>query len=125
MDEQDNEPMLPTTIGDAGGPNCVLDRTVINEETLGNMTDMALSIFASACGKNRGAFVSDPPDGNTYSWYVNRQEKIITSSVGKYESVSARFCFLLFLLCCLCCCYCQLTLGEILSFPPFPRSLYH
>ncbi|KAL3913467.1 MAG: hypothetical protein SGILL_006478, partial [Bacillariaceae sp.] len=30
------------------------------------MDDIALSFFASACGKNRGAFVLDPPDGQTY-----------------------------------------------------------
>ena len=34
------------------------------------MQDIALSFFASACGKNRGAFVLDPPDGQTYGWYV-------------------------------------------------------
>ncbi|MGV2388352.1 MAG UNVERIFIED_CONTAM: hypothetical protein LVR29_08590 [Microcystis novacekii LVE1205-3] len=30
------------------------------------MTDIGLSIFAPLCGKNRGAFVLDPPDGGTY-----------------------------------------------------------
>ena len=45
---------------------CVLDPALVNPSTLQDMTDMGLSIFASACSKNRGAFVLDPPDGNTY-----------------------------------------------------------
>lgn len=49
---------------------CSLDPNVVNLETIGQMENIALSIFASACGKNRGAFVLDPPDGNTYGWYV-------------------------------------------------------
>ena len=45
---------------------CKLDRTVLNEQTVSSMDDMALSLFAALCGKNRGAFVLEPPDGNTY-----------------------------------------------------------
>ena len=48
-------------------PKCVIDRSVLNERTVTDMTDIGLSVFASACGKNRGAFVLDPPDGQTYS----------------------------------------------------------
>ena len=51
-------------------PKCSIDHAILNEETLPEMGDIALSFFASACGKNRGAFVSNPPDGNTYGWYV-------------------------------------------------------
>jgi len=47
-------------------PVCRIDSTVLNAETISDMKDIALSFFASACGKNRGAFVLDPPDGHTY-----------------------------------------------------------
>mmetsp|Transcript_9770 Transcript_9770/g.27088 ORF Transcript_9770/g.27088 Transcript_9770/m.27088 type:complete len:597 (+) Transcript_9770:139-1929(+) len=47
-------------------PTCSIDTHILNEETLPEMTNIALSFFASACGKNRGAFVLDPPDGQTY-----------------------------------------------------------
>jgi hypothetical protein len=45
---------------------CVLDRALINAETLPFVEDVGVSIFASACSKNRGAFVLDPPNGVTY-----------------------------------------------------------
>lgn len=45
---------------------CVLDDSILNEDTLPEMSDLALSIFASLCGRNRGAFVLSPPDGQTY-----------------------------------------------------------
>lgn len=45
---------------------CILDRSILNEETLPYLRDVGLSIYASACSKNRGAFVLDPPDGHTY-----------------------------------------------------------
>mmetsp|Transcript_27775 Transcript_27775/g.67591 ORF Transcript_27775/g.67591 Transcript_27775/m.67591 type:complete len:567 (-) Transcript_27775:88-1788(-) len=48
-------------------PKCVIDDAVLNPKTLKDMEDIALSFFASACGRNRGAFVLDPPDGKTYS----------------------------------------------------------
>eukprot|EP00804_Cyclotella_cryptica_P003516 CCRYP_002139-RA/>CCRYP_002139-RA protein AED:0.33 eAED:0.33 QI:190/1/1/1/1/1/3/1265/565 len=47
-------------------PTCTLDRDVLNENTVGKMDDLGLSIFAKLCGFNRGAFVMDPPDGKTY-----------------------------------------------------------
>ena len=46
--------------------SCVLDRELVNENTLHLLDDIGLSIFATACSKNRGAFVLDPPDGHTY-----------------------------------------------------------
>ena len=49
-------------------PNCIIDKKVLNEKTIYSMDDIALSFFASACGRNRGAFVLDPPNGETYSW---------------------------------------------------------
>lgn len=49
-------------------PKCIIDENVLNPETLEDMQNIALSFFASACGRNRGAFVLDPPDGHTYSW---------------------------------------------------------
>jgi hypothetical protein len=48
-------------------PKCVLDRSLVNSDTLPMMKDIGLSIFASACGKNRGAFVLHPSNGHTYS----------------------------------------------------------
>jgi hypothetical protein len=47
-------------------PKCVIDRTILNESTIAGMDDIGLSFFAKLCGNNRGAFVIDPPDGNTY-----------------------------------------------------------
>jgi hypothetical protein len=44
----------------------MIDRSVLNEDTVGRLTDMGLSIFAPLCGRNRGAFVLDPADGHTY-----------------------------------------------------------
>jgi hypothetical protein len=49
-------------------PKCAIDRHILNADTLPDMGDIGLSFFAAACGKNRGAWVVDPPDGNTYSW---------------------------------------------------------
>jgi hypothetical protein len=49
-------------------PKCIIDYDILNAQTLPEMHDIGLSFFASACGKNRGAFVLDPPDGNTYGW---------------------------------------------------------
>ena len=49
---------------------CKIDPDILNENSLQDMNDIGLSFFASVCGKNRGAFVLDPPDGNTYGWYV-------------------------------------------------------
>lgn len=43
---------------------CVLDPSVLNAQTVGNFTNLGLSIFAVLCGKNRGVFVQDH---STYS----------------------------------------------------------
>jgi len=53
--------------GPSTAPKCVIDDAVLNPKTLEDMEDIALSFFATACGRNRGAFVLDPPDGQTYS----------------------------------------------------------
>ena len=37
-------------------PKCILDRDVINSNTIGKMDDLGLSVFAKLCGSNRGAF---------------------------------------------------------------------
>ena len=47
-------------------PLCVIDRSILNEKTVGDLEDIGLSIFATTCGRNRGAFVIHPPDGHTY-----------------------------------------------------------
>ena len=47
---------------------CVLDRSVVNHDTIHKFTNIGLSIFAVLCGKNRGVFVTTDSDpGNTYS----------------------------------------------------------
>ena len=51
---------------DETSTRCILDRTVINDDTIESMSDVGLSLFATLCGRNRGAFVTDPPDGDTY-----------------------------------------------------------
>lgn len=55
-----------TITSSSSGSKCVIDRAVVNADTVGNMTDIGLSIFAPLCGRNRGAFVLDPTDGGTY-----------------------------------------------------------
>ena len=47
-------------------PTCTLDRDVLNEDTVSEMSDLGLSVFAALCGRSRGAFVLSPPDGRTY-----------------------------------------------------------
>jgi hypothetical protein len=49
------------------GPTCVLDESVLNAETVLEMTNIGLSIFAELCGRNRGFFVAVPNDRSTYS----------------------------------------------------------
>ena len=49
-------------------PSCRIDPDILNAKSIGDMADIGLSFFASVCGKNRGAFVLDPPDGQTYGW---------------------------------------------------------
>ena len=68
--DDETKDMLPSISTEATAPKCVLDSAVLNENTVSSLDDMGLSIFAVACGKNRGAFVLDPPDGHTYSWYA-------------------------------------------------------
>ncbi len=50
--------------------NCVIDRNVLNAENFGEFVgsegNIGLWVFAPLCGRNRGAFVLDPPDGHTY-----------------------------------------------------------
>lgn len=50
----------------AAPTTCIVDRDVLNEDTVGEMVDLGLAVFAKLCGANRGAFVLSPPDGNTY-----------------------------------------------------------
>lgn len=90
--DDENKDMLPSTSSAAksSSPKCVLDSAVLNESTVSSMQDMGLSVFAVACGKNRGAFVLDEPDGNTYSWYVETQ-KSTTSSRHQLPFISQRF----------------------------------
>lgn len=58
--------MSNLTIESNNHPTCILDRAILNENTVGEMDDLGLSVFAKLCGANRGAFVLDPPDGKTY-----------------------------------------------------------
>lgn len=50
-----------------GAVTCVLDQTVVNDKTIGDMADLGLSFFATLCGRNRGAFVLDTP-GDAHTW---------------------------------------------------------
>lgn len=40
---------------------------LVNPSTYLNYKDEISQIWGSSCGRNRGIFVSDPPDGHTYS----------------------------------------------------------
>jgi hypothetical protein len=91
-------------------PTCHIDRDILNKDTIGKMDDIALSFFASACGKNRGAFVVDPPDGHTYGWYVRCDETFaldITLFSCLTQNVFARRLLLLFLKPCISRKHCQ------------------
>mmetsp|Transcript_2911 Transcript_2911/g.6283 ORF Transcript_2911/g.6283 Transcript_2911/m.6283 type:complete len:128 (-) Transcript_2911:43-426(-) len=79
-------------------PTCSIDTHILNEETLPEMTNIALSFFASACGKNRGAFVLDPPDGQTYGWYVASLIMECVGCFGKRLSLIHPALFSFFLL---------------------------
>ena len=50
--------------------SCVVDRNVLNKHTFPRFAktegNIGLWIFSPLCGRNRGAFVLDPPDGHTY-----------------------------------------------------------
>jgi len=61
-----NNGFLKKDVTVRGAPTCVLDDRVVNARTLGNMTNIGLSFFANLCGRNRGAFVLNPSDGNTW-----------------------------------------------------------
>lgn len=60
--------MSVSSFSSVSAPSCRIDSDILSEKTIGEMDDIGLSFFASACGKNRGAFVLDPPDGHTYGW---------------------------------------------------------
>ena len=87
----------------SAAPSCHIDRDILHAATLHKMDDIALSFFASACGKNRGAFVLDPPDGQTYGWCVPDRclkrkttrtvplSTCLSSSLVMPQSVSASF----------------------------------
>ena len=60
--------MVGSTAATATAVQCVLDRAVVNPDTIRKFTNLGLSIFAVLCGKNRGVFVDQQKDpGNTYS----------------------------------------------------------
>lgn len=61
---------ISTSLASRSSPVCRIDPVILNEKSLPKMEDIALSFFAAACGKNRGAFVVDPPDGHTYGCLV-------------------------------------------------------
>lgn len=54
------------TNSSSAGITCALDRAIVNKETIADITDIGFSFFAPLCPRNRGVFVLDPPDGNTY-----------------------------------------------------------
>jgi len=75
--------------------DCVVDRELLNVDTIGNLTDMMGSIFGPSCGRNRGAFVLEPPDGQTYDCtnfptQFAKQAKIDSSKVSITDANSVR-----------------------------------
>ena len=50
---------------DASDMKCVLDPKV-TEDTIMNFRVEIGELWGQACGRNRGVFVLNPPDGNTY-----------------------------------------------------------
>lgn len=47
-------------------PTCTLDERILNSKTIGELSDLGITFFASLCGRNRGAFVLQPSDGKTW-----------------------------------------------------------
>ena len=45
---------------------CILD-TKVNTETFESFIPMIQGMWGYTCGRNRGIFVLDPPDGHTYN----------------------------------------------------------
>lgn len=60
---------------------CILDPALVNENTLSLMENVGLSIFASACSKNRGAFVTQPPDGKTYGCLILPEDVLAKAGI--------------------------------------------
>ena len=58
--------VFSSAAADGFGLECRLDKK-INEKTFASYVDEIGNIFGSACGRNRGIFVTDPPDGHTYN----------------------------------------------------------
>jgi hypothetical protein len=84
-------------------PKCILDPTVINGDSIGNLSDIGLSFFADLCGRNRGVMVL-PNDPDTYGCtefpvdYAARagllasdQKKNITPSITDANAIPQRF----------------------------------
>lgn len=67
--------------------NCVVDRNVLNHHTFASFDEIGLWIFAPLCGKNRGAFVLNPPDGQTYGC-VSFPEHFATLAGVKYDNIT-------------------------------------
>jgi hypothetical protein len=48
-------------------PSCRLDPGLWNEGTIGDVSgEIGVAVLAGLCGRNRGTFVLDPPDDQTY-----------------------------------------------------------
>ena len=74
---------------------CHLDPELYNAETF-TSDDFPTGIIAPLCGRNRGAFALDPPDGHTYSCVVFPKtdgdwggEKILDANAIKTSCVRA------------------------------------
>lgn len=57
-----------TKNSNGNGARCVLDDSIVNSDTFGNLTDLGLSFFAPLCGRNRGAVIFE--EGSTYGCAV-------------------------------------------------------
>ena len=60
--------LLSHAIARSLAAECVLDSELYNPGIFPTLAeDFPAAIVAPLCGRNRGAFATDPPDGHTYS----------------------------------------------------------
>jgi hypothetical protein len=56
--------MITTTMK----PQCILDESILNDQTLSSLHDIGMSFFAALCGRNRGVFVLHPTMDDNQTW---------------------------------------------------------
>lgn len=63
-------------------PQCSLDKTIINDETILELTDLSRTFFADLCGRNRGAMIL-PNDNHTYGCTVFPEDFALRAGMGR------------------------------------------